>query len=83
MKKLVSKVLVTALLLTSVNVNANVSQAATALKVSTKAVSLTVGKTKLVSANKKVTWSSTNKKVAKVKKINGKKAKISAVKSGS
>ena len=83
MKKLVSKVLVTALLLTSVNVNENVSQAATALKVSTKSVSLTVGKTKVVSANKKVTWSSTNKKVAKVKKINGKKAKISAVKSGS
>lgn len=83
MKKLVSKVLVTALLLTSVNVNANVSQAATALKVSTKSVSLTVGKSKVVSANKKVTWSSTNKKVAKIKKINGKKAKISAVKSGS
>ena len=83
MKKIVSKVLVVALLTTSVNVNTNVSQAATTLKVSTNAVSLTVGKTKVVSANKKVTWSSTNKKIAKVKKINSKKAKISAVKSGS
>lgn len=83
MKKIVSKVLIAALLTASVTVNTNVSQAATTLKVSTNEVSLTVGKTKVVSANKEVTWSSSNKKIAKVKKVNSKKAKISAVKSGS
>ena len=83
MKKIVSKVLIAALLTASVTMNTSVSQAATTLTVSTNEVSLTVGKTKVVSANKKVTWSSTNKKIAKVKKVNSKKAKISAVKSGS
>ena len=60
----------------------SVTQAATKLKVSVSKCTLQVGKTKTVSANKKVTWKSSNKKVATVKKINGKKAKITAKKKG-
>ena len=56
--------------------------AAKKLQLSVKKCSLQTGKTKIVSANKKVTWKSSNKKVATVKKINGKKAKITAKKKG-
>lgn len=59
-----------------------ITQAATKLQVSVSKCTLQVGKTKTVSANKKVTWKSSNKKVATVKKITGKKAKITAKKKG-
>ena len=48
------------------------SQAATKQKLSKTSVTLTVGKStniKLKGTKKKVTWSSSNKKVAKVKKL--------------
>ena len=57
-------------------------QAATKLKVSVTKCTLQVGKTKKISANKKVTWKSSDKKVATVKKVNGKKATITALKKG-
>lgn len=58
------------------------TQAATNLKVSATKCTLQVGKTKTISANKKVTWKSSDKKVATVKKVNGKKATITALKKG-
>ena len=58
------------------------TQAATKLKVSVSKCVLKVGQTKTISANKKVTWKSSDKKVVAVKKVNGKKAKITAKKKG-
>lgn len=58
------------------------TQAATKLKVSVSKCVLKVGQTKTISANKKVTWKSSDKKVVAVKKVNGKKVKITAKKKG-
>lgn len=59
------------------------ADAANKLSLSTKTVTLKVNKSKTVSANKKVTWKSSNKKIAKVKKVSSKKAKITALLAGS
>lgn len=82
MKKMLCNIVAATMLTTCIAPNATAVEAATKLKVSASKVILTVGKTKVVTANKKVTWKSSNKKIAKVKKMNGKKAKITAVKNG-
>lgn len=56
--------------------------ASSALKVSTKKVTITVGNSKKISANQTVKWTSSNKKIATVKKISTKKAKIQGKKAG-
>ena len=56
--------------------------ASSALKVSTKKVTITVGNSKKISANQTVKWTSSNKKIATVKKISPKKAKIQGKKAG-
>lgn len=59
------------------------ADASTRLSVSTKKVTLMPGKSKSVKANKKVSWTTSNKKIATVKKMSSKKAMIKAVKNGS
>ena len=70
----------------SVPLHTNVIEAAgkdtSALQVTKKSITLTVGGSKTVSANKAVTWKSSNAKIAKVKKVTKKKAKITAKKKG-
>lgn len=56
--------------------------ASSALKVSTKKVTIMVGDGKKVSSNQTVKWTSSNKKIATVKKISPKKAKIQGKKAG-
>lgn len=59
------------------------ADAASKLSLSTKKVTLKVSKSTTVHANKKVTWKSSNAKIAKVKKLSNKKAKITAKAAGS
>lgn len=60
------------------------SQAATTLKLSEKSVTITVGKSTTITANKKIKkWKSSNKTIATVKKVTNKKAKITGRKKGS
>lgn len=60
------------------------SQAATALKLSEKSVTITVGKSTTITGNKKIKkWKSSNKTVATVKKVTNRKAKITGRKKGS
>lgn len=80
MKKISAMIMAITLVMISVNING--IQAATKLKVSNSKITLTVGKEKTVTANKKVTWKSSNKKIVTVKKVTSKKAKLQAVKSG-
>lgn len=82
-KKGLALCLTIAMLLSLSGMSSLVSAASKAVKISTKKVTLQVGKSKKVTvknkpAKAKITWSSKNKKVAKVK--NG---KITAVKTGS
>lgn len=58
------------------------AQAATKLSLSKSKITMTAGTTKTVSANKKVSWKTSDKKVATVKKVSAKKGKISARKAG-
>lgn len=59
------------------------SQAATSLKLSEKSVTITVGKSTTITANKKIKkWKSNNKNIATVKKLANKKAKITGRKKG-
>lgn len=82
MKKIITPVLVLSLTLATVSPAQN-AQAATKLSLSKSKITMTVGTSKTVSANKKVTWKTSNKKIATVKKVATKKAKISAKKAGS
>lgn len=59
------------------------ANATSKLTLSTKKVTLNVNKSTTVSANKKVTWKTSNKKIAQIKKLSNQKAKITAKKSGS
>lgn len=63
-------------------VSGDQAEAATKLSVSAKTISLQVGKSATLKTNQKVSWTSSDKKVAVVKKVSSKKAKIVAVKSG-
>lgn len=82
MKKIITPALVLSLTLATISPAQDV-QAATKLSLSKSNITMTVGTSKTVSANKKVTWKTSSKKVATVKKVGTKKAKISAKKAGS
>lgn len=82
-KKVIASLVVASVVATTLTTaQPTITQAATNLKVSVAKCTLQVGKTKTVSANKKVTWKSSDKNVATVKKVNGKKATITALKKG-
>lgn len=82
MKKLITPVLLLSLSLSSIFPMQH-TQAATKLSLSKTKITMTVGTNKTVKANKKVTWKSSDKKVATVKKLTASKATISAKKAGS
>lgn len=81
MKKTLGMTMLVCLLVTGLGY-CEMAKASTKLSVSSTNVVLIKGKSKLIKANKTVTWSSSNKKIAKVKKISNKKAKITAVTKG-
>lgn len=82
-KKAIASLVVASVVATTLTTTQpTITQAATNLKVSVSKCTLQVGKTKTLSANKKVTWKSSDKSVVTVKKVNGKKAKITAKKKG-
>ena len=82
MKKSIAKVLLLSLTLSAFSPMTS-ADAATKLTLSRSKLSMKVGATKTVKANKSVTWKSSNKKIATVKKLTAKKATITAKKAGS
>ncbi len=82
MKKLMTPILLLSLTFSAIFPVSN-ADAATKLTLSSNKLSMKVGATKTVKANKSVTWKSSNKKIATVKKLTAKKAKITAKKAGS
>lgn len=81
--KLILTIILTATL-TLGTLSTNASQAATTLNLSKKSITITVGKSTMVTANKKINkWKSSNKAIASVKKVTNRKAKITARKKGS
>lgn len=84
--KITKKLLASALLATTTMfmlqpMDSNI-EAATKLKLSSTKLTMTIGTSKCVSASQKVSWKTSNKKIATVKKLTGKKAKITAKKAG-
>lgn len=84
--KITKKLLASALLATTTMfmlqpMDSNI-EAATKLKLSSTKLTMTIGTSKCVSASQKVSWKTSNKKIATVKKLTGKKAKIKAKKAG-
>ena len=82
MRKNIARVLLLSLTLSAISPMQD-ADAATKLTLSNKSISIKVGATKTVKANKTVKWKTSNKKIATVKKLSKKKAKITAKKAGS
>lgn len=82
MRKNIARVLLLSLSLSAISPMQD-ANAATKLTLSNKSISIKVGATKTIKANKTVTWKTSNKKIATVKKLSKKKAKITAKKAGS
>ena len=82
MRKNIARVLLMSLTLSAISPMQD-AQAASKITLSNKSLSMKVGATKTVKANKAVKWKTSNKKIATVKKLSTKKAKITAKKAGS
>lgn len=86
MKKILTSILVlgmTASTLYPAQPSLAATSASNGIVLSTNKVTLTVGKSKQISANQAVTWKISNKKLVQAKKITAKKLKITAKKPGS
>lgn len=86
MKKILTSILVlgmTASTLYPTQPSLAATSASNGIVLSTNKVTLTVGKSKQISANQAVTWKISNKKIVQAQKITAKKLKITAKKPGS
>ena len=86
MKKILTSILIlgmTASTLYPAQPSLAATSASNGIVLSTNKVTLTVGKSKQISANQAVTWKISNKKVVQAKKLTAKKIKITAKKVGS